>query len=187
MKTVLDEATITRALGRLAQLLKERGAQGEICLLGGTVMVLAFKARPATRDVDAIFHPAPLIRELAQEIGKEHDLPENWLNDAAKGYISATHTTTERDLPQFDNLRIVAPTAEYLLAMKCMASRIASEGGQRSDVADIEVLIKHLRLKSAEEAMAIVQRYYPPERIPVRAQYLLEDLFAQIQGGGTRE
>ena len=43
MKTVLDEATITRALERLAQLLKERGAQGEICLLGGTVMIMVCK------------------------------------------------------------------------------------------------------------------------------------------------
>jgi len=187
MKTVLDEAAITRALGRLAELLKDRGAHGEICLLGGTIMVLAFKARPATRDVDAIFHPAQLIRELAQEVEREHDLPENWLNDGAKGYISATHTTTERDLPQFDNLRIVAPTPEYLLAMKCMASRIASEGGQRSDVADIEFLIKHLGLTNAEDAMAIVQRYYPPERIPVRAQYLLEDIFSQIQRGGNQK
>ena len=52
-------------VGWLAEVLRERETQGEICLLGGTVMVLAFKARPATRDVDAIFQPVDLIREAA--------------------------------------------------------------------------------------------------------------------------
>lgn len=36
---MLDEASIIRALRRLSELLKERGAQGEVCLLGGAVMV----------------------------------------------------------------------------------------------------------------------------------------------------
>jgi hypothetical protein len=34
---------------KLAQI----GTTGELCLFGGTVMVLAFAARPSTRDVDA--------------------------------------------------------------------------------------------------------------------------------------
>src|SRR5438270_2621261 len=119
MKNVLDEASILRALARLSELLKGREAHGEICLLGGTTMVLAFKARPATRDVDAIFQPAQLIRELARTVQEEQDLPDNWLNDGAKGFISAALETSDRDLPQFENLHVLAPTPAYMLAMKC--------------------------------------------------------------------
>ena len=38
--------------------------KGEICLYGGAVMCLAFKARPATKDVDAIFEPVREVRWL---------------------------------------------------------------------------------------------------------------------------
>ena len=50
MTRALDRETILRALGRLSELLGARGVKGEICLLGGTVMVLAFNARASTKD-----------------------------------------------------------------------------------------------------------------------------------------
>jgi hypothetical protein len=174
---MLDRDLIVSALRDLAELLRERGVQGEICLLGGAVMVLAFRARPATRDVDAIFEPASLIRELSRRIATARDLPEDWLNNGAKGFVSAHHDTTTGDLPQFEGLRITMPTAEYLLAMKCMASRIGTAPADPGDVADIRFLISHLGLRSAEDALHIVARYYPEDRIPARARYLLEDLF----------
>jgi hypothetical protein len=39
------------------------------------VMVLAYAARVSTKDVDAIFHPASLIRDLAAQIGASNRLP----------------------------------------------------------------------------------------------------------------
>jgi hypothetical protein len=111
MKGELDRRTILQALGRLSELLGDRGVKGEICLLGGTVMVLAFNARASTRDVDAVFFPAQIVRELARIVQSEMDLPENWINDGAKGFISAQHEASERDLPQFEHLRLIAPTA----------------------------------------------------------------------------
>jgi hypothetical protein len=179
---MLDREAILRALRRLAELLRARGADGEICLLGGTVMVLAFRARPSTKDVDAIFRPASLVRELARQVAAEQDLPDDWLNDGAKGFISERHETSEADLPQFDGLKVMAPTPEYMLAMKCMASRIGSGPDDPGDVADIRFLVGHLGISSAEDARSIVARYYPEERIPARAMYLLEDIFA---GGDT--
>src|SRR5438874_8551059 len=67
---MLERQQIIRALSRLSDLLKERNAAGEVCLLGGTAMVLGFKARPSTKDIDAIFAPAGLIRELAAIVNK---------------------------------------------------------------------------------------------------------------------
>lgn len=177
---MLDRDAILGALSRLAELLRARDVEGEVCLLGGTAMVLAFRSRPSTKDVDAIFRPASLVRVLARQVAAEQDLPDDWLNDGAKGFISARHETTDADLPQFDGLRLTAPTPEYMLAMKCMASRIGGGPDDPGDVADIRFLISHLGLGSAEEARTIVARYYPAERIPPRAAYLLEDIF----GGG---
>ena len=43
---MLDRDAILGAFERLAELLRERGVEGEVCLLGGTVMVLAFRSSP---------------------------------------------------------------------------------------------------------------------------------------------
>jgi hypothetical protein len=183
MTETLDRDTIVRALDRLSQLLGDRGITGEVCLLGGTVMVLAFKTRARTKDVDAIFHPPNEIRDAARLVQAEMNLPEGWLNDGAKAFVSTRHETAEGDLPQFPHLRLTAPTAEYMLAMKCMASRIPAGPEDQGDVADIAVLIRHLGLGDADQALSIVARYYPEEQIPVRARYLIEDLFTRMAEG----
>ncbi len=48
--------------------------KGEICLYGGAVMCLAFKARPATKVVDAIFEPVREIRRAAMKVGEKNSL-----------------------------------------------------------------------------------------------------------------
>jgi hypothetical protein len=85
---MLARKTILAALENLATLLRERGVDGELCLLGGTAMVLAFGARASTKDVDAIFQPVAVVRDLARVVAANLDLPEDWLNDAAKGFVS---------------------------------------------------------------------------------------------------
>ena len=177
--SALTRETILAALGVLSDELGKQGVTGEICLFGGTVMVLAFTARLSTKDVDAIFRPAELIRDLARRIGELQGLPDNWLNDGVKGYVSARHETTAANLPQFPNLRLTMPVAEYLLAMKCMAARIGGTADEPSDVADIIFLVRHLKLKSAKEVLDLVGQYYPVNRIPVKTQYLVEGLFEE--------
>jgi hypothetical protein len=179
---MLEREQIVQALRRLSELLKDRNIEGEICLLRGTAMVLGFQARPSTKDVDAIFVPAQPIRELARLVQEEQNLPENWINDGAKAFISVQHDTVQGDLPQFENLRLTMPTPEYMLAMKCMAARVGSDSGDRGDIADIRFLIGYLRLKSADDVLSIVARYYPRERIPPRTQFLVEDIFEQDGG-----
>jgi len=176
---MIDREQIVRALSRVAELLRAHGAEGEICLLGGTVMVLAFNARASTKDVDAVFEPAALVREAAAQVATEQALPADWLNDGAKGFVSANHEAVAGDLPQFEGLRITAPTAEYMLAMKCMASRIGHAADEPGDVGDIRFLVRHLGLRSADQALEIVARYYPAGRVPPRAGYLLEEIFAE--------
>lgn len=177
--SVLTREAILRALSSLSDELGQRGVTGEICLFGGTVMVLAFTARLATKDVDALFQPSPLIRELARRIGEEQHLPADWLNDGVKGYVSARHETTAGILPQFPHLRLTMPVPEYLLAMKCMAARLGGPVGEASDVPDIIFLIRHLRLKTAGDVLNLVGHYYPANRIPVKTQYLVEGLFEE--------
>ena len=103
-------------------------------------MVLAYHARQSTKDVDAIFAPAGVIRDLAAEIGHERGLDADWINDGVKGFVSsrAAFAPLELDL---SNLSVLMPVPEYLLAMKCMSART---GESSRDMEDVKFLIRHL-------------------------------------------
>lgn len=175
----MSREEILAALAALDRELAGRGVVGELCLFGGAVMVLAFSARLATKDVDAVFQPTEVIRELITRVASAANLPADWLNDGVKGFLSARHEVTASGLPQFQHLRLTMPTAEYLLAMKCMASRLGSAPGEADDTADIIFLIRHLGLRSADAVMEIVAAYYPPNQVPVKAKFLVESLFEE--------
>ena len=71
------------------------------------------------------------------------------------------------------HLRIFAPHAEYLLAMKCLAMRLGEEFKDREDVA---LLLQILGIRRAQDAEAALARYYPLERYPAKARCVLEGL-----------
>lgn len=179
----LSRDEILAGLAKLDQRLDQAGATGELCLFGGTVMVLAFNARLSTRDVDAIFKPTSLIRQFATEIALELNWPSDWLNDGVKGFQSAQAETTQADLPQFSHLRIYRPTTEYLLAMKCMASR-ALHAESAGDKSDILTLVKKLNLTTIEQVLAIVTRFFPPDRIPAKTQFMVQEVISELREAG---
>lgn len=175
----LTREQIIDALESLDRALAERGVLGEICIFGGAVMVLAFNARLATKDVDAVFQPAAVVRELVAHVAEARDWPPNRLNAGVKGCLSARQEVIEGNLPQFEHLRLTMPTAEYLLAMKCLASRIGAGEGEADDISDIAFLIRHLKLDSPVSVMDVVSAYYPPNQVPVKAKFLVESLFEE--------
>ena len=179
MSEALSQEVILDALTRLNDALKNRDVRGELCLFGGAVMVLAFQARPSTRDVDAIFHPTAEFRQAAEEVRQEKGLPENWLNDGVKGWVSEHGETTDTGLPQFSHLHVTMPTASYLLAMKALAARAAGPEGS-GDRADIVALIRHLGLRDPAAVFALIERYYPSGRILPKTEYLIREIFAEL-------
>lgn len=183
---MLTREQILAALAALDAKLATRDARAEIALIGGAVMVLAYRTRLSTKDVDAIFSPTSVVREAAAEVGIELGLPEGWLNDGAKGWLSPRAEFVEADLPRFERLRITYPTPEYLLAMKVLAARTESEG-ERGDRADIATLCRHLGLRDVRSVMDAVVRYYPAEWIGVRSEFLVEEVLDEIRAGSSNE
>jgi hypothetical protein len=150
--------------------LKAAGEVGEVGIVGGAVMCLVFQARESTKDVDAIFSPASIIRKLAAEIGRERGLPPDWLNDAAKGFIVPNFIRDE--VLTLSHLRIWSPEPRYMLAMKCLSARWDS-----SDRDDVIFLIHHLELKTAKDVFSIIESYYPKNKIPPKTQFFIEEVF----------
>lgn len=149
--------------------LERRQCKGEISLYGGAVMCLVFHSRPSTKDVDAIFEPSNLIREIAKKVAVEKKISEDWLNDGVKGFV-VEHP--RQIFLELSHLTVFTPDPEYLLAMKCLAARIDS-----TDNGDIRFLIKKLGLVSPEQVFGVVQKYYPKNQIRPATQFFIEELF----------
>lgn len=60
----------------------------EIVLVGGAAMILYYGARRATRDVDALVIRGEVaeLRRAAAAVASQSDLPEDWINEGAKGF-----------------------------------------------------------------------------------------------------
>jgi hypothetical protein len=162
---------LEKMLSLLNEQLRKNGVTGEVCIVGGAAMVLAFGSRQSTRDIDALVMAPASVRAAAAQVAETNGLPPNWLNDGAKGFVSG-QSIEAKEILKFSHLRVVAPPAEYILAMKCLAARV---GLDEHDKDDTKFLIKRIGLQSASAVLQIVEKYYPKERIPAKTQYFVQE------------
>ncbi len=160
---------IEKYLAALNDWLTNNNVTGELCLYGGAVMSLVYQARPATKDVDAIFQPTAIMRQAIAAVAEQHQLPVDWLNDAVKGFVVAH---PKHILFDFSHLKIYTPAPDYLLAMKVMAARVDT-----ADRDDVIRLIRELQLATPQAVFAIVEHYYPRKQIKPAAQFFIQELF----------
>lgn len=167
----LSANDLRRLFGLLDDELAASGTSGELYLVGGAVMCLAYAARPSTEDVDGYFRPSQEVRAAAARVATRADLRSDWLNDAVKGYLSDRGDF--RTWLELDHLRVMVAQPEYLLAMKCLAFRI---GPEFHDEDDVRFLLRLLEIRDYEKAVELIGRYYPPERFPQKTLYALQEL-----------
>ena len=169
--TRLTRAEIRRLFEGLDTELAAAGVLGEVYVVGGAVMCLALEARDATRDVDALFRPATLVREAAARVAVKSGAPAAWLNDAVKGYLSPRgEFDPYLDLP---HLKVYVAHPRYLLAMKCAAMRL---GEEFHDLDDVRYLLRYLNVTSADEAMSIVCQYFDESQLLPKTRLVLEEM-----------
>lgn len=175
-KGAMNRRVLLDALQALSDELERRGARGQLFVVGGAAMALAYSRDRVTRDIDAIFEPKGTIYQAAQVVGEELGLPQDWLNDAAKSFAPGDDPGS-KVVFSTPSLEVAAASPRYLLAMKIFASRVSSD----SD--DIRTLYRELGFTSAEEGLALVEEMYPHATIPPKTQFLLEELFGAIGKG----
>ena len=149
-------------LGFLNDQLKTQGITGEMCIVGGAAMLLAFGSRHSTRDIDALVFLPGSIRAAALKVALAHNLPPDWLNDGAKEFAS-NEPIQSQTICSFSHLRVMTPPAEYILAMKCISARL---GADEHDREDAKFLINHLGIPDEVGVLTIVEKYYPPVTYP---------------------
>jgi len=171
----LTKEAIRRALEALAAALPPGAAPRELWVVGGAALVLLYGARETTRDVDAFTldnAASPELRAAAASVAMKLGLPEDWLNDGAKGYL---HGLAPGELLfSAPGLVVRSVAAEQLLAMKLSAWR------DDLDVSDARLLLSKLPGDRAS-VWRQVEPYLVPGR-QLKAQYAFDDLWEADRG-----
>jgi hypothetical protein len=145
--------------------------RGDVFMVGGAAMALAYDARPSTRDVDAIWHPSREVREAAVSIAERHsDLDADWLNDGVKGFLPGDDMGSTRVVYEGTCLTVSAGSPEYLLATKLLASRVSR------DEEDILLLYDLCEFTTVAEGLELLESYYPGRPIEAKVGFFLEEL-----------
>jgi len=167
--SLLDRSQIIHLFNELSTELRNQGIRAEVFLVGGAAMALAYDARRATRDIDAIFAPKTGVHLAAAAVAARNDLPDDWLNDAVKGFLPGSDPQA-RQVFENDSLRVDVASPEYLLAMKLLAAR-------EQDIDDIAILYRLCGFTTTAQGLDLVESVYPGRPIAPKVQFMLEELF----------
>lgn len=172
---MLARDDIRRALLTLAGELLGMPERCELVVVGGAAVVLLYGAREATKDVDVLILSAvepAVVREAVRRTGRVLELPEDWLNDAAKGYIHGLALgEVLLDEPGL-LVRTLAP--QQLLAMKLSAWR------DDVDIEDARLLLSKLSGEQ-EYVWSLIEPHVVPGR-ETKAYYAFCDLWEAEHG-----
>jgi len=173
----MNRKEIVTALTALGEALDRRGVQGEMYVVGGAAIALAYDSHRSTRDVDGVFEPKAAVYEAAAEVAEALLLPPGWLNDAVKGFLAGDdpEAAPVLDVP---GLRCLAASPRMLLALKVLAHRV----GEDED--DVLLLARQIGLVTASEVLAVAEEVFG-DRLDTAARFFVEELFGGDADPGT--
>jgi hypothetical protein len=173
-------------IGRAAALV---GTKLQIAVYGGSALMLASNFRFATEDVDVseLEHPLPgWLSAVVDKIAKENGWQDDWFNDGVAFHLSPLANraldhlefgTFPRDDGTPPGLVVWVPSAEYLLALKLKAVRVTDPIRGETERLDILNLMKVVGISTAEEAIALLGRYFPVSAASSeKQQFLLKNM-----------
>jgi len=171
----LSADDIRAAFAALSEELAREGERAEIIVAGGAALVLLYEARKSTKDVDAVFlaPEAAVVRRSAERVADRLGLPNDWLNDGAKGYFVGISSGDV--LFTTSSLSVHAASIAQLLAMKLAAWRDAV------DRSDAKLLLAHLPRGNKDEIWKSVEAFVPNADLN-KASYAFDDLWEALHG-----
>jgi hypothetical protein len=170
--TDFDRKGILDALHALDLELGANGLRGEIFVVVGAAMALAYDERRATADVDAVFAPTDGVRKAAARVGEQFGFEPDWLNDAVKAFLPG-EDPAQITVYEGDNLGVAVASPRFLLAMKLLSSRADR------DLEDIRTLYRYCGFTTADEGLDLVAETYPRAQILPKTQFFLEEMFTE--------
>lgn len=172
--TGINKDDLTKLLTKLGELAVQHQTKIELAILGGAAMVLGYSSRTATLDIDAVFI-APTdkveIRKLIHETAEEFNLSDDWLNDAAQGFLNAVSIgKSVFSAPGID--------VNLLIPEQLLASKLGSWRG-RKDRLDAYRLMKEFKGLTKEQLWSSIEPYIIPHQ-ELRTQLAFSQLWERF-------
>jgi hypothetical protein len=98
-------------------------------------------------------------------------VPETWLNDAVKAFLSPRGDFDP--YLELAHLRVFTARPEYLLVMKCASMRL---GEEFHDLDDVRYLLRYLNVSTVDAALEIVARYFDEDALAPKTRLALEEI-----------
>jgi hypothetical protein len=190
MGTEFDRDQLIAALNEIGEAAVAAHTRLDIVIFGGSALMLAGNFRFSTEDVDIaeIGRPWPdWLSDVVARIAERNGWSDHWLNDAVATFLSPL-ARGERDLVflgtfpramESAGLRVLVPTARYMLALKLKALRVSQYDKGTTDLADVANLLSVLGINDVDEAIAALTEFFPNSPANVdRARFVLRHILA---------
>jgi len=172
MNAAFGRDALLDAFDRIGRAAVQAGTKLQIAVYGGSALMLASNFRSATEDVDVskLDHPLPdWLVTVVRQIASENRWQEDWFNDGVAFHLSS-RADSAADHLEFGTfprdgglagLAVSVPSAEYLLALKLKAFRIMDPLRGETERLDILNLMQVVGISTADDAIALLGRYFP--------------------------
>jgi hypothetical protein len=188
MSAAFGRDALLDAFDRIGRAAVRAGTKLQIAVYRGSALMLASNFRSATEDVDVsrLEHPLPdWLTGTVREIARENRWQEDWFNAGVVFHLSSLADSAGDHL-EFGTfprdgtpvgLAVSVPTAAYLLALKLKAFRIMDPLRGETERLDILNLMRVVGISTADEAIALLGRYFPLSAASAEKQrFLLKNM-----------
>jgi hypothetical protein len=188
MAATLNRDAVLDAFDWIARAAVQAGTKLQIAVYGGSALMLASNFRFATEDVDVseLDRPFPdWLARVVHEIAEKNHWPQEWFNDGVAFHLSplANRAADHLEFGTFPRdgtppgLVVSVPSAEYLLALKLKAIRVTDPIRGDAERLDIVNLMQVVGISTAEEAIALLGKYFPVSAAsPEKQRFLLKNM-----------
>jgi len=174
----LNVDRVSALLFELGERLAGRGIEGEIYVVGGAAMMLAYDRDRLTKDIDAVGVPQEEIDVEVRAMAAEHrDLGPDWLNAKVLPMLPRGVDAEQLQVLGGPGLTVNVASPKWLLAMKARAAR------NERDLDDLWVLCQVLRLRTREEVWSICDEVWGEEMI---REDIIDLVTTDLQARGLR-
>jgi hypothetical protein len=188
MNAAFGRDALLEAFDQIGRAAVQAGTKLQIAVYGGSALMLASNFRFATEDVDVSELERPLPAWLAtvlHEIARKNHWQDDWFNDGVAFHLSslADRAADHLEFGTFPRdgtppgLVVSVPSAEYLLALKLKAARVMDPLRGETERLDILNLMQVVGISTAEEAIALLARYFPVSAAsPEKQRFILKNM-----------